>query len=360
MAAVAGAARLLDRCPGAATRRDVPGGVERSRARPSWSSSRCRSRRATPARRADLSGVESVRPARSPRPAVRSASYVDPTRRGDRDRRDLPPPRRHSAGDRAGGGAAPPARPGRAGQDARPRASTCCGRACAMRRSISERCERRSTGPTGCSNRTTSGSCAPLSVFAGGFTFDAVADVTGIDRFDVLDQLERLVAHHLVRVGAEDPTASGSICSSRSASSAPPSSRRPGRMPPSATRTRRGRRLRGDGGGAADRRRTRRRGDAAQPRARQHPRRAGVVVDGREDDAGLRVATDLWRYWWMRGAMSEGRRWLDQMIASYRGPDTATLGVGTPGQRGPRRGTGRLGHRRRAARPRGRDPGVVG
>jgi DNA-binding CsgD family transcriptional regulator/tetratricopeptide (TPR) repeat protein len=46
----------------------------------------------------------------------------------------------------------------------------------------------------------------------------------------------------------------------------------------------------------------------------------------RQDEAGLRVATRLWRYWWMRGGMSEGRRWLDQMIAAYRGPETVALG----------------------------------
>ena len=39
-----------------------------------------------------------------------------------------------------------------------------------------------------------------LSVFAGGFTIDAVATVTGADTFDVLDRLDGLVAHHLVRV----------------------------------------------------------------------------------------------------------------------------------------------------------------
>ena len=51
------------------------------------------------------------------------------------------------------------------------------------------------------------------------------------------------------------------------------------------------------------------------------------LSDTRQDDAGLRLATPLWRYWWMRGAMAEGRRWLDRMIDSYRGPDTMALGL---------------------------------
>src|SRR5690606_1316522 len=40
------------------------------------------------------------------------------------------------------------------------------------------------------------------AVFAGGFAVDALAQVAGSDSFDVLDPLERLVAHHLVRVVA--------------------------------------------------------------------------------------------------------------------------------------------------------------
>jgi predicted ATPase/DNA-binding CsgD family transcriptional regulator len=167
-----------------------------------------------------------------------------------------------------------------------------------------------------------------LSVFAGGFTFDAVAAVTGADRFDVLDQLERLVAHHLVRVGADDPTAkrfdvfesirefgaaelveAGEDVAIHDAHAAWASDF----VAAAAVM------LTGAEQGE---------GMLRINRELDNLRAALTwLSDTRQDDAGLRLATPLWRYWWMRGAMAEGRRWLDRMIDSYRGPETMALGL---------------------------------
>ena len=165
-------------------------------------------------------------------------------------------------------------------------------------------------------------------MFAGGFTFDAVAAVTGADRFDVLDQLERLVAHHLVRVGGDDPTAkrfdvfesirefgaaelveAGEDVAIHDAHAAWASDF----VATAAVML--------TGGEQGD-------GMLRLSRELDNLRAALTwLSDIRQDDAGLRLATPLWRYWWMRGAMAEGRRWLDRMIDSYRGPDTMALGL---------------------------------
>jgi len=147
-----------------------------------------------------------------------------------------------------------------------------------------------------------------LSVFAGGFTFDAVATVSGADPFDVLDQLERLVAHHLVRVGSDDASAKrfDLFESIREFGAAEL-----------------------DVATCAERLTGAAQADAIVQLNREldNVRAAMTWLSGeRQDDVGLRLATQLWRYWWMRGGMSEGRRWLDQMIAAYRGPETVALG----------------------------------
>ena len=167
-----------------------------------------------------------------------------------------------------------------------------------------------------------------LSVFAGGFTFDAVADVTGTDRFDVLDQLERLVAHHLVRVGADDPAAKRFALFESVREFGGTELAAAGED--AATRDAHAAWAAGVAATAAKQLIGAEQGDAVVRLNRELDNiRAALawLSTDRQDDAGLRVATDLWRYWWMRGAMSEGRRWLDQMIASYRGPHSATLGA---------------------------------
>ncbi len=41
---------------------------------------------------------------------------------------------------------------------------------------------------------------------------------------------------------------------------------------------------------------------------------AWSVADPQGAEAGLRLAAALWNFWWMRGYLSEGRRWLEQML----------------------------------------------
>ena len=311
VAAIADVARLLDRCP------ELCLVVTSQWRRAAWRGRRGRRAALGPGR----TGRNRRRPgrrrvgaaARPPCPAVRPGLHHRP-RRGDRDRRDLPPPRRTSAGDRAGGG---------------PAAGPCPGRARSAARS-QPRCAAVEPADAPHHQRTLRAAIdwsyqllepddrrvlRALSVFAGGFTFDAVAAVTGADRFDVLDQLERLVAHHLVRVGGDDPTAkrfdvfesirefgaaelveAGEDVAIHDADAAWASDF----VATAAVM------LTGAEQGE---------GMLRLSRELDNLRAALTwLSDIRQDDAGLRLATPLWRYWWMRGAMAEGRRWLDRMI----------------------------------------------
>jgi predicted ATPase len=39
------------------------------------------------------------------------------------------------------------------------------------------------------------------------------------------------------------------------------------------------------------------------------------ALDAEEAELGLRLAGELWRFWWMRGYYDEGRRWLEAALA---------------------------------------------
>ena len=47
--------------------------------------------------------------------------------------------------------------------------------------------------------------------------------------------------------------------------------------------------------------------------------------EAREDATFLRLAAALWRFWFVRGHLSEGRRWLERAVVNGQGLDEATL-----------------------------------
>src|SRR5215210_1122959 len=47
------------------------------------------------------------------------------------------------------------------------------------------------------------------------------------------------------------------------------------------------------------------------------------TLESKEAELGLRLAGTLWRFWWMRGHYSEGRRWLEEALAKDGGAPAA-------------------------------------
>ena len=88
------------------------------------------------------------------------------------------------------------------------------------------------------------------------------------------------------------------------------------------------------------------------------------ALDMREASLGLRLASSLWEFWWVRGHLAEGRGWLDEAIAKGRtappelrarapaccwkpGHPPGRLRVGGRALRGEPGALGRAGRRRR-------------
>src|SRR5215217_999328 len=47
------------------------------------------------------------------------------------------------------------------------------------------------------------------------------------------------------------------------------------------------------------------------------------MLESEEAEPGLRLSGALWRFWWMRGHYSEGRRWLEEALAKDGRPSAA-------------------------------------
>lgn len=162
------------------------------------------------------------------------------------------------------------------------------------------------------------------AVFAGGFGVDALAAVTGAAVFTVLDSLGELIDHHVLytvagpvtqrrfdvldtirefavaelrRRGAEDRVRSAHAdwCLSIAESSAPELT---GSNPALAL--------------------------DLLDREHDNLRAALTWLTARGDDERcLRLAVALWRFWWIRGHLAEGRAWLGRSLAASRGDPSA-------------------------------------
>ena len=282
-------AALLTACPRLHAARDEPrgaapprrAGLSRHRAAPRGR------RRALPLARARRRPVVRLDATASPRSARGSSSC--------RSRSSSPPhacacsrPRSCSTASRAG--------------------STCSRRAAASTRA-SRRCARRSSGATSCSTPTSSRLFARLAVFAGGWTLLAAEAVTDAD----LDVAQSLVDKSLVRARERDrffmletirEFAAEQLDALRRRRRRAPASRRP--LP----------RLRGGRGTRARGRPPGRVVRAGRGRPAEPPRRARLEPRAR----ARRRAPDRGRaqaFWFARGYLSEGRRWLAAGLAAY-------------------------------------------
>lgn len=166
-----------------------------------------------------------------------------------------------------------------------------------------------------------------LGVFAGGFTVDAVAAVMDADTHQVLDHLDHLVRHHLVRVdiGPEVTQPFMLFDSIRQFSSE--------------ELVVLGEDARRRAAHAAWVRTTTEKWAAALIGPEQAAALAALDVEIDNIRAalgwafsetgdrceGLRIATALWRYWWLRGRLKEGRAWLGQGLAEQPGASNSHL-----------------------------------
>jgi tetratricopeptide (TPR) repeat protein len=49
------------------------------------------------------------------------------------------------------------------------------------------------------------------------------------------------------------------------------------------------------------------------------------AIEQEDGPLALRIAGRLWRFWWLRGHLTEGARWVEQVIKLYTGPETTDL-----------------------------------
>ncbi len=172
-------------------------------------------------------------------------------------------------------------------------------------------------------------SCA---VFVGGFGVDALAAVTGSDVADVLDPLAGLIDHHLVRPVPSPQrarrfdllgTVRGYLHDELAVHGLETDARRAHASWAQQLAAEAGAALTGP--------------DAAEALEQLDLEHANLrsalewLLTDRESDEALRLAAGLWRFWWIRGHLHEGRAWLRRALASYDGAPTAALADGYHG-----------------------------
>lgn len=169
-----------------------------------------------------------------------------------------------------------------------------------------------------------------LAVFAGGFSVEAVAAVMDADTHEVLDHLDHLVGHHLVRVDTRPDVTHPfdlfdsirQFAAAELVDAGENARRRDAHVSWVRTTTEeRAAALVGPEQAAAL---------AALDAEIDNIRAAlrwAIIADGDRHD-GLRIATALWRYWWIRGRLAEGRAWLDGALVECSGDSDAHLAAG--------------------------------
>ena len=359
---VVAARRSSPTCSGGARAdgdRDQPGAAAdlRRAGVPGPAARRCRRRTSpTPSALAGLGGRAAVRRARDGGPARLRADRRERRPR----RRDRAPARRAAAGDRARRGADPAALARRDGAaPGRPAGPAVGGRA-RPARSASGRCAARSTGATTCSTPRSSG-CSRGSACS-----RAAARSRPRSRCAGSPATTRVARR---RSAASSGSPSRASCGSATTSTATSrftmletireyaldEARAERGETDAAPRPPRGGVPRVRGGDRTQGRRHDRGGGRARPparpprgRARQPPGGARVPDDrGRHRAARADLAFALWRFWHMRGHITEGRARVDRVLAMPQWTERADAGAAARprGGRRPRL----LGRRRRAA-----------
>lgn len=165
-----------------------------------------------------------------------------------------------------------------------------------------------------------------IGVFPGGFTLEAAAAVMEVDTYDALDHLDHLVGHHLVRVDVGADVAHPfdlfesirQFAADELVAVGENDRRRDAHVSWVTMKTEEwAAALLGPG--QADALSAL---DVEIDNIRAALRWAIAAGDGHE---GLRIATALWRYWWLRGRLKEGRMWLDRALAEYPGESESPL-----------------------------------